>query len=272
MHVTMSDFFLFVVIVVLMISAGCSESADPRLFHTSIGYNLHIQTNEQISNMTCYIPLPVKNGMPMMGEIELTPGIFEKNNVSAEFVESPPGMDLMGLYTLPNNSPVWLKIQSDHLNPDTPQHIQYDIELSNRTAEKSPLMFSDTVNPLGNQSVFLPKIHFASPVVVKITPTHPYWIQYTTIKSPQQIPVYAEYSASPSTHVEIFSKIGLSNTWKEEYDNYVWNDYDDYFDWQHTGPSQGWQIANGEFTAAEGIYPNLSDPLWQNVLNASAIG
>ncbi len=272
MHVPISDFFLFVIIAGLMISAGCSESVDPRLFYTSTEYNLHIQTSEQISNVTFYVPLPVKNGIPVMGETELTPGIFEKNIVSAGFIQSPPGIDLQGVYTFPNNSPVWLKIHTDYLDPDSPQHIQYNIELLNRNAQKSPLVFSDTVNPLSNQSVFLPKIYFSPSAAVRITPAHPYWIQYTTVKSPQKIPVYAEYFASPSAHIEIFSKIDGGNGWKEEYDNYVWNDYDDYFDWQHTGPSHGWQLANGEFTAAEGIYPNLSDPLWQNVLNASASG
>lgn len=156
--------------------------------------------------------------------------------------------------------------------PDTPQHIQYDIEPSNRTSVKSPQLFSDTVNPLGNQSVFLPKINFSSPASVRIKPTYPYWIEYAPIKIPQQIPLYVEYTASPSAHVEIFSDIGVSNTWKEKYDENVWNDYEDYFDWHHTGASHGWQIANGEFTAADGIYPNLSHPLWQNVLNGTASG
>jgi hypothetical protein len=259
--------FLIIFLGLLTINAGCSEfSINPRYFYTSSGYKLHIQTNEPLSNVTFYIPLPVKNGKAVVGDIELTPGIFEKNNFSTEFVDSPPGMDLGEGYTIPDNSPVWLKIHTDTMNPDTPHHIQYNIEPTNRTSVKSPLLFSDTVHPLENQSVFLPKFHFSSPVVLSINATYPYWIEYAPIKIPHQILVYAEYSASPSAKVEIFSDIGGGNGWKEKYDETASNNYDDDFDWQHTGPSHGWQIANGEFTAANGIYPNFSDSIWQNVL------
>jgi len=45
------------------------------------------------------------------------------------------------------------------------------------------------------------------------------------------------------------------------------NNYEDQSDWMHTGPSHGWQIDEGKFVAAEGRYPNLTDPVWQKVQN-----
>jgi hypothetical protein len=268
-----SKIFLLIVILGLMtINAGCSESTDPLWFYSSSGYKLYIQTDEPLSNVTFYLPLPVKNGKPLLGASELTPSIFKKGNYSVELGALPPEMNIPGVYVLPDNPTLWLKIHTDMIYPNA-SYVDYSIEVSNRTELNSPLLFSNTVNPLGNQSVFLPKINFSFPAPVRITPTYLYWIEYAPIKIPQQIPLYTEYSASLSAHVEIFSDIGVSNTWKEnKFDSNVWNDYDDNFDWHNTGSSHGWQIANGEFTAAEGIYPNLSDPLWQKVLNGTPTG
>jgi hypothetical protein len=56
----------------------------------------------------------------------------------------------------------------------------------------------------------------------------------------------------------------------ESYEEYRWNDYENQFDWMHSGPSHGWQIAEGTFTGAEGTYPNYSDPVWENVLNETS--
>lgn len=78
------SFLLLVIIGLITITAGCSESVEPRLFHSSSGYKLHIQTDEPLSNVTFYIPLPVKNGTPVVGAAELTPGVFERNNFSIE--------------------------------------------------------------------------------------------------------------------------------------------------------------------------------------------
>jgi|WetSurMetagenome_2_1015567.scaffolds.fasta_scaffold24249_2 hypothetical protein len=272
-------FSCLVILGLIALCAGCSEDIDPRLFRTSCGYTLHINTNEPISNATFYIPLPVKNGTPMMGDILLTLGNFEKDNFSIEFVDSPPNLNVSGLYTRPDNPPLWIKIHADTLSPRLPPDAHpagfyraYSIDMVNTTYENSPLAFPDTVYPLENRSVFMPKLHFSSPAVTQIEKKAPYKKYYSPVSIPQQIPVYAEYSASPTTRVEIYSSISLGNYWKEKYDESGGNDYDDNFDWMHTGPSHGWQVAEGEFIAAKGTYPDYSHPVWRKVLNETGNG
>jgi hypothetical protein len=65
-------------------------------------------------------------------------------------------------------------------------------------------------------------------------------------------------------------QVRVSNSWKEKYDESGWNDYVDNFNWEHTGPSYGWQVAEGDFIAAEGSYPDYSHPVWQKVLNETS--
>ena len=274
----LSKFFLCIIIFGLItISPGCSEfSINPRYFYTSCEYSLHINANEPMSNVTFYIPLPVKKGTPVMGDVQLTSDFFKKNNVTVEFVKSPPDLDIPELYRIPDNPPLWVKIQADRLSPDVPQGARpgiyraYLVEISNSTEQKSPLAFSDTVYPLENQSVFMPKIHFSAPTVTQTIQKRPYEIYYSPVSIPQQIPLYAEYFASPTARVEIFSNIRVDNSWKEKYDESGGNDYEDKFDWMHTGPIDGWQVAEGTFIAAEGSYPNVSDPVWQKMLNETS--
>ncbi|KUL00688.1 MAG: Uncharacterized protein XE11_2377 [Methanomicrobiales archaeon 53_19] len=98
----------------------------------------------------------------------------------------------------------------------------------------------------------------------------PYDYQLTPIEVSQQIPIYAEYSASPTTRVTISSTISGANVWKEGYDAWISNSYADYYSWYHYGDSHGWQTARGTYEAAEGVYPKLSHPVWQEVLNRTA--
>jgi hypothetical protein len=114
-------------------------------------------------------------------------------------------------HTQPENLPVWVKIHTDQLL-SIKSGDEYSIRISNRTRQKSPLAFSDTIYPLENQSIFMPKLQFSSPPVTQIKSTESYHIAYSPIKISQQIPVYAEYSASPTAFVEIFSQNGRSNS------------------------------------------------------------
>jgi hypothetical protein len=62
----------------------------------------------------------------------------------------------------------------------------------------------------------------------------------------------------------------VGNTWIEKNDESGGSSYWDKFDWNHAGPSHGWQVAEGDFIAAEGSYPDYSHPVWQKVLNETS--
>ncbi len=248
---------------------GCSEfDINPRMFSSYVDYDLSIRVSEKISNATFYLPLPVKNNTPMINSILLDERQFQKDNISIEFVQYPPGIDMSDLNPL-NNQSWFLKITAETIVPDHSGEPEYDIEIENIISPESPLLFSNTFSPIVNESVFLPKLNFSPTEPMKSAPKSQYWFEYTPIKVQQKIPVYADYSASRSTRVEIYSSIHSSNSWKEKYDESGSNSYDDVYSWHQVGEVHGWQTAEGTYEVAKGIYPNLDHPVWLKVINTT---
>lgn len=92
--------------------------------------------------------------------------------------------------------------------------------------------------------------------------------EYLPVNVNQKVMLYADYSASPSTWVNIYSQVIVQNTWNQHWDTRE-NFYGDSYSWFHTGDSHNWQIAKGLFGGAGRDYPNLTSPVWQKVLNQS---
>jgi hypothetical protein len=258
----------------LILIAGCCEfEINPRSFHSYYTYDLRIYTTGPITDVTIYLPLPVKHGVPMVGPVVLHENDFAKNNFSVEIIASPPGLNLTGAYPIVNNEPRYLKISTDWVYLNETREGSYIIEVDNLTWLESPLSFADTVDPFSNETVFLPKLNFTLPAPtgdIPVTPASSYKYRSMSVKVSHQIPIYAEYSTSPSTRVHVYSSIGGANEWREGYDGGAGNSYSDYYSWYHYGESHGWQTARGTYEAAEGVYPNLDHPVWQEVLNGTA--
>jgi hypothetical protein len=267
-------FCMAICLIALILAAGCSGfDANPSSFISYYSYDLEIFTTGPITDVTIYLPLPVRHGMPMVGPVVLHENDFAKNNFSVEFVASPPGLNLTGAYPATDNEPRYLRISAERVYLNITQDAAYIVYISNVTRLESPLSFADTVNPYFNEAVFLPKLNFALPAPPESIPvdsTFSDWIQYPPIEVSQQVPIYAEYSASPATEVTISSSIYGSNGWTEGYDAGGGNSYADFYSWYHSGDSHGWQTASGMYKAARGVYPNFSHPVWQEVLNRTA--
>jgi len=270
-----TSIFLIVCIILLAMSAGCSSE---RIMRSCISHSLYrvtINTSEPITNATFYLPLPVKDGIPMTGTIHLDKSQFEKNNFSIDFVQSPPGVKFTGTYPVPNNQPWFLKVSADKINPDPSGSAGYSVRISNTTFLLTPVIFPNTLYPVGNESVFLPKLDFSPPQRERISSRSPEWIEYSPIHVPQKNLIYADYSASPTTRVEIISDILVGNSWSEPGTpgivytgidgggNYYTNSYY----WTHDGESHGWQVVNGVLSARNGVYPNLDHPIWQKMMH-----
>jgi len=260
-------------LVFFILATGCTRDPVPESFRTDYEYTLHIEANETITNVTFYLPLPVKRGIPMVATTELMPNDFQKENYSAEIVQDAPGIDLTGTYPVQNNEPRYLKITTPAINPDTTQKYVYAIAIKNFTKPDTPRSFVDTVYPITNESVILPKRLSSSPFPAAMTNnTSAQWITYTEIEIPQEIPLYASYTASSSTVVTLSSTLEVMNEWHQEDDSWGYNSYKDYYQWTHTGEFHGSQNASGIYWAAKGSYPNLNHPAWQKVLNRTSPG
>ena len=255
--------FLILGILVLIISSGCMEW-QPRAFLSRSKYKLTISTNEPIHNLTFYLPLPVKNDIPQVGEIPISQSEFERSNTSAEIVKSPPGIDEVDLS--PGDAFWFVVIRMDSLFPTD----QYSVEISDyHTGLVPPVEFIQTLTPIGNESIILPKLNFTysspCPPVQQIQ-SHLYFDKNAI---PQDTLIFTDYMASPSTRMFMqFSQNGL-NQWQEGYDDWRFNSYDDSFIWEHEGSSHGWYLVGGTFRAGSGSYPDPSHPDWQNLLKTS---
>lgn len=255
--------------IILVICAGCTSDPNPRMFSTNQDYKFGILSTGPLTNVTFYIPLPVKNGTPMAGTVLLTRKYYEQENISIDFVQSPPGMNKNWTSPLKDVKPWFLKIRADRFYPNKTNNLEYMFFFENRTSLDTPLAFPDTIYPIGNESVFLQKVNFSPSSPEVIASKDPDLTEFKPVDVRQKVLLYADYSASPSTSVSIYSQMIVLNRWKHHEDT-VENFYVDSYSWFHTGDAHGWQIAKGLYGAAEGPYPNLSSPVWQKVLNQGA--
>ncbi|PKL70685.1 MAG: hypothetical protein CVV30_04870 [Methanomicrobiales archaeon HGW-Methanomicrobiales-1] len=239
------------------------------MFSTNVDYKFQVVSTGPLTNVTLYVPLPVKNGTPVAGTFVLTKQYFSQENISLDFVRFPPGMDPNWTSPVPGETPLFLKIHADRFYPNKTNNIEYSFFYENKTALDSPLAFPDTIYPFDNQSVFLQKINFSQALPEVTASKNPDLIVYRDVDVNQKVMLYADYSASPSTWVNIYSQVLVLNKWDEHGDTRD-NFYADSYTWFHTGDSQGWQVAKGLFIRASGDYPNLTSPAWQMVLDRDA--
>lgn len=253
-------------VTILIISAGCISDPTPRMFSTNVDYKLHVISTGPLTNVTLYIPLPVKNGTPVAGTFVLTKKYFSQENISIDFVQSPPGMNPNWTSPVQDATPLFLEIRADRFYPNKTTNIEYSFFYENRTSLDTPLAFPDTVYPFDNQSVFLQKINFSRSFPIVTASKNPDLIVYKYVDVNQKVMLYANYSASPSTWVNIYSQVLVQNKWDEHLDTRE-NFYADSYSWIHTGDSHGWQVTKGLFGGATGDYPNFTSPAWQKVLD-----
>ena len=265
--------FLVVCIILLAMSAGCLTMDYPASLSERTHYTLDIKTDKPLYNVTFYLPLPVRYGKPMVGSLPLAPEAFEKAGYSVSFTRFPPDRNqtraFPGEYPVPGNEPWYVRISSDYWPNGS-----YRIEIVNRSALSTPALFLDTRYPIGNHSVFLPKLNFSAPQVtrksqiVRLSSL----IEYDSQTVPQTIPLYVDYITDPVAVVDIYSSIEGENQWLDGPDAWHINNYWDSFGILQTGQRHGWYPASektidGKFSVGNGKYPDLSEPEWQKMMN-----
>lgn len=256
--------------VILIAAAGCLSDPTPRSFSTNTDYKLLILSTEPLYNVTFYLPLPQKNGTPMAGPLVLTEDYFASGNYSSEFVRSPPGADPDWRVPGIDTEPLYLKVTADRLYPNETFGTPFFFFYENRTVLASPLGYPDTVTPIGNESVILQKVNFTPKTPAPDTSKDPTLVRYRQFNPKQRVALYANYSASQTAWVNVYSQVLVINRWESGGDAKQ-NFYGDSFGWFHTGPAHGWQVSDGLFSSGVGTYPNLTSPTWQGVVNPPAV-
>lgn len=268
---------LLLCVVILTATTGCISEPASRgcLSHHSL--DITIDVNETITNATFYIPVPVKNGIPQVGLVELHKGQFEQKNVHVDLVRAPSGLELNEAFTVAGNQPWFLQLSAEKIEPSQSGDPEYFIEIDNSTFSHSPDVFMNTLYPLGNESVILPKKDFSLPYHQEIPSRSPEWIEYAPARTQQAIPIYADYESSPTTRTEIHSFLVGFNAWSDPLPPGTvntgidggGNEYQDSYTWACTGEAHGWHMAEGIYGTTKGVYPNFGHPRWQEVIAAA---
>ena len=256
-------------LVSLIIISGCLDSFNPRLFQSTTAYDLQIQSASPIHNATFIIPLPVKDGIPMVGNKTLTADDFRQPGISATLTQSPPGLNLTGAVPIQDYQPWFVILRADELVPANGSSGVYSVEMRNIHYYTQLTNFRVIPNPVGTESLIVPKFNFTwkDPEVKK---TEFYVIQYSPYRVPHDTLLYTDYQTVPSAHVTISFSYLVKNMWFEEYDDSFSNDYQDQFIEPFIGENHGWCSVHGSIRSVSEWnlwYPNATNPEWQQVLN-----
>jgi hypothetical protein len=259
--------------IFFMIISGCVTESPPRMCVSNADFYIQIQTDHPISNVTLLLPLPVKDGVPTIGALRINESMFNNENYSIEFFQQPLANDQNTTDSIINAHPWYLKIYTDRIDPGMLRNPVLDFDISSRSRSVNPAVFSNTLHPVGNESVLLPKNDLSLPIRILVPSRSAEWIEYAPFQTKQTLSVYAYYSAEPTTRVEILSGIHESNSWVEpaapgsQYSGIDGggNSYSDYYSWTWFGDSRGWHDVVGEFSSQQCVYPNPDHPRWQNL-------
>jgi hypothetical protein len=262
---------LIIIISLLLLTTivGCITDLDPRSFHSEYRYEVGIKHNGPLSNATFIIPIPVKNNTPMVGEYVLSTSDFSKTNIMTNLTQSPSGFNFNQSKNISGYAPWFLIIKTESPVKDTKYGEVYYIERKMQFKLNTPDFKVNTLTPIGNESLLVPKNNFLwkKPSISEV---HSRQIKYLSPSNPQEFWIYADFNAPSTTMVEIYSGVEGHNWWKQEYDAGMMNGYSDRFSKVFYGEAHGWYLVKGDFSAAQGIYPNYDNPDWQKALNQTA--
>jgi len=258
-------------LIAMIFFSGCTTDLSPRMLHSDYTYRTAIQHKGPLSNATFIIPVPVRNSLPAIGNDILDESFFTRENFSICLTRSPGGLNLTDSGTNPRNLNAWFLVI--HLNTPTDMNSGelYSMEKEVHILLNGTEFPVNTLIPVGNESIFMPKLNFVwqQPVPAQSTRDQ---IFFQPVTIPYQTWIYADYSAPSSSSVEVYSYLEGSNGWEESDDAWLNNHYNDLYSATIFGESHGWHLAEGKLSAAEGIYPNYSSTVWQAVINQTRSG
>jgi hypothetical protein len=260
-------YFIAFSLVLVIISTGCISSLDPRFFNSEYSYEIDITHIGPLSNATFIIPLAVMDNSPKLASNIYIESDFAYSNVTASLTQSPSGLDLSNVSPIDRYDPWFLIIKMESPVSESSPYNIYRFEKDVRVKLDRPDFRVNTLIPIGNETIISPKNRFVRPSPPQIMKRSVDRIEYTPIAAPYSTSIYADYSAPPSTLVEIYCNVRGTNYWREYSDAGGSNQYQDGFSRFFSGEAHGWYQADGELLIADGFYPNFDHPEWQKVLN-----
>jgi len=260
-------YFIVFSFMLAIISAGCISSLDPRSFNSAYSYEISIVHHGPLSNATFIIPLAVRENTPGLASDIFIESDFTFSNVTASLTQSPSGQDFNNMSSIDGYDPWFLIIRLESPVSESSPYYIYNVEKDIQVKLDDADFRVNTLTPIGNETLISPKNQFVRPDPPQVKKISADRVEYAPITIPYSTIVYADYSAPPSTLVEIYCNVRGTNYWREYSDAGGRNQYQDTFSRFFSGEVHGWYQADGELTIADGFYPNFDHPDWQEVLN-----
>jgi hypothetical protein len=252
------EIYCLIVFMSLVFFSGClffdgySSDLYPDSFGSNYQYEVSFSSNQSLSNVTMLIPCPVRDKMPIIGNLRMNSSILKKGYYKIEKrgaeVSPEPGFSLNVIKV--NNS--WLlEVQADFL----PRNVFYAFNVGDYIRRPKYSYYAvQTRDPLGNESVFLPKTNLTTRLPDPPTRSDYMWIYHYPLEISYTIPVYAEYRGPEGSELSITSRVESSNSWLQESERSVMNEYSDRFSGRFSGERPGWYLVNGTLTTGRGFY------------------
>lgn len=270
--ITIFGGFVLFFLLLLVLGSMYLEDENEEMYNDSITgnyeYDIIIESNRTLQNVTLYLPVPVFENESRVG-LEMVDGDYYNKpsnwNLSLEDTEH----GLMFKIETAEIQPVYHSLPvavpepepgSENIEDEVPEEEQ--ILESNEYSEETPVLTSidfgtdvkadhliNTRYPIGNEPVLLPKHNLREseeePVVPRSEHLNPEYFDYESL-------VYAHYNTSHDADVQIFVELDSRNEWWI----YGWqyNDYIDRISIQLSGPQEGWVKAEGKLITGDGIY------------------
>ncbi|RXA14367.1 hypothetical protein EQO05_15200 [Methanosarcina sp. MSH10X1] len=192
-----------------------------RSLRSSYDYDVMLTTDSTLSNMTLYLPLPVINNTSYVG-MDIVEHHFNNNEPSWEYalVDTEHGLML----SMKNKKPRSIDLST--------------IIFSNQTI--------DTMNPLGNEMVLMPKYKLTHNVNASRVYSR------TSEQFDYESRMYACYETSSNANVSISIYLNALNEWW--IGGWQSNSYWEVMEIKLSGPQNGWTTVNGELVTGEGTY------------------
>jgi len=211
--------------------------------------------------------LPVKEGIPLIGDHRLTNEDFQQSGISATLTQSPSGLNLTDATAFPEYQPWFVIIRADSLIPANKSGEVYSMQKDVFVRYNNITRYRIIPNPRGSESLVVPKYNYSwkDP---QISETRDENIKYSPYRVPEETITFLDYMTSPSANVTISFTYSGSNNWNEGDDAWYYNSYHETFSERFEGVKNGGYFISGFIQSDEyGWYPNLSYPLWQKLLN-----
>ncbi len=258
------------VFLLLVLGSMYLENKNEEVYNDSVmsnyEYNINIESNRTLQNVTLYLPVPVFENKSKVGLGMVNGNYYNKpSNWNLSLEDTEYGL----LFKVEANEiqPVYHSLPVAISEPE-PEDIESDAakeeqiveshEYSEETPVLVPIDFGTSVKadrlintrfPVGNESVLLPKSNLREseenseiPLPENISPEY---FDYESL-------VYAHYDAPPDAEVQIFVQMYGRNEWWI----YGWqyNEYSDRISIRLSGPQEGWIKAEGKLITGDGIY------------------